>query len=456
MKFTKISCAVLSTAIMVGCFVGCGRGNTADANVTEVEIWSNFANSKTTFNRLVQEFNDTTGKEKGIKIIYEVKEGDLNKTLELAEASGKTPDIASSYSKSKATDGIILPLNDFEGADEFLKRYEHLHKTGWGSVDGKSYVVPFSSTTFGLIYNKDMFKAAGIVDENGEAKPPKTWAEVREYAKKLTNAENREYGIVFPMKWSSWVTSDIIDSSMPAVGTSGFDPITGKYDYTPFKPVFDTILGMKEDGSVYPGAESLDNDPARARFSEGGIGMKFGYSWDVGVFNDQFPAQIDWGVAELPVMNENEKYKQQLSFSGLFTIYNKATENKDRNKVFEVYKWLHSDEVMTELYLNGLHLPPVDGMLLEEGGDNLPKGWKEFANMVSISTMKAEPIPADVSNQPTITELFINKVWTGTMTTEECLDQYTKIMNDGMAKYLEINPDFDINSRIDPDWDIHR
>ncbi|UKI35907.1 MAG: extracellular solute-binding protein [Clostridiales bacterium] len=37
----------------------------------------------------------------------------------------------------------------------------------------KTYRLPVSVTTMGLIYNKDMFKSAGIVDEKGEAKAPR-------------------------------------------------------------------------------------------------------------------------------------------------------------------------------------------------------------------------------------------------------------------------------------------
>ncbi|UKI35906.1 MAG: hypothetical protein L6V93_17925 [Clostridiales bacterium] len=61
----------------------------------------------------------------------------------------------------------------------------------------------------------------------------------------------------------------------------------------------EAIMQIKSDGSYYPGAEGIDNDPARARFAEGNIGMKIGYSWDVGVLNDQFPCKNATGVLHL-------------------------------------------------------------------------------------------------------------------------------------------------------------
>ncbi|UKI36826.1 MAG: extracellular solute-binding protein [Clostridiales bacterium] len=37
-------------------------------------------------------------------------------------------------------------------------------------INGKTYSLPFSAATRGLVYNKDMFKAAGIVDEKRRGK----------------------------------------------------------------------------------------------------------------------------------------------------------------------------------------------------------------------------------------------------------------------------------------------
>lgn len=458
MKMRKILAAILAATLLAGLLAGCGGetgGETADG-VTEVTIWTNYSHSKSVMNRLVQEYNETEGKEKGIRIVYEVKEGDINDTLKMALAAGTQPDIGPGNNEANARDGIIVPLEEFEGGAELLAKYEEQFPT-YGMLDGKKYTIPYSAVMRGLVYNKEMFKAAGLVDENGEAKPPVTWDEVREYAKILTNPEKKEYGIVFPIKEGGfWITHDMLSPGFTSVGHDGYDPVTGKYDYMPYKPIFDTIMGIKEDKSYFPGAEGLANDPARARFSEGGIGMKFAFSWDVGVFNDQFPAKIDWGVAPYPVVDENEKYKQLQSVNGGTTIFKASTEKKDKNKIFEAYKWFHSDEVITELYLNCMEFPPMDGMLVKEGSGEMKTGWAEFAEFIPFSVAAPNKISTDTSGQPTIGDLFINKVWIGEMTTEECLEQYTKIMNDGIVKYQELNPDYDPSSCILKDWDVKR
>ena len=50
--------------------------------------------------------------------------------------------------------------------------------------NGKTYALPGNGMMVqGLIYNKDMFKAAGLVDENGEAKPPVTLKRIQRICK---------------------------------------------------------------------------------------------------------------------------------------------------------------------------------------------------------------------------------------------------------------------------------
>lgn len=60
-----------------------------------------------------------------------------------------------------------------------------------GTVGGQIYGLPWSVEAMSLVYNKDMFRAAGLDPEN----PPKTWAEMIDAAQKLTVDTNKD-GIV--------------------------------------------------------------------------------------------------------------------------------------------------------------------------------------------------------------------------------------------------------------------
>lgn len=435
--------------------VGCSGGKEASGDLTEIRMWTNKSHSQKVMKELVDEWNATTGKEKGIKFVYEVREGDIGKDVDVAMAAGNAPELFETSNRALALDGKLLALNDVEGGQEIVDKYEKAFTLGW-KIEDKVYSIPFSTSTRGLIYNKDMFREAGLVDENGEPTPPKTLDELVEYAKKLTDKDNNKYGIVFPLKWGTWFASDISSPTFSSTGNEGYNPVTGQYDYSGFKPMMEAIMQIKADGSYYPGAEGLDNDPARARFAEGNIGMKFGFSFDVGVLNDQFPAKCDWGVAEYPVVDVNNKYKQILSLNDGLVINKEAAEKVGIDKVMEVYKFYHSDEVMTALYQNGLELPVFAEQILDNKLLVDVKGWEDFGKMVEISTAKPRTMPVDVSGKEGIISLFINKVWSGEKTIDEILKEHTTNMNEGIKKYKEIHPETDMNQYIDKNWNASR
>src|SRR5207249_12220084 len=61
------------------------------------------------------------------------------------------------------------------------------------------YAVPISRSTPILYYNKQRFKAAGLDPQ----KPPRTWSELREAARKLTTDPVHSYGVAFTS--SAWL-----------------------------------------------------------------------------------------------------------------------------------------------------------------------------------------------------------------------------------------------------------
>ena len=97
-------------------------------------------------------------------------------------------------------DDAIVPFDTFvKTADDkawlggFYKAFMQNSQTG-----GKTWGIPFQRSTIVQYYNKDLFKAAGL-DPN---KAPGTWAELADYAKKLTvkdaSGKVTQYGVQIP------------------------------------------------------------------------------------------------------------------------------------------------------------------------------------------------------------------------------------------------------------------
>lgn len=76
---------------------------------------------------------------------------------------------------------------------------------------GKQYAVPLDVHPLGMYYNTKLFEKSGIVDENGKAKPPKTFAEFLDAAKRMTkdtNGDGRpdQWGFAFTWQRTNWLT----------------------------------------------------------------------------------------------------------------------------------------------------------------------------------------------------------------------------------------------------------
>lgn len=110
-------------------------------------------------------------------------------------SAGTATDIIGVY----ATEGTVV-IEKHLAADitDFVKNWElypYINKEVIAPFthEGRIFGVPAGGIGGGyvmtLFYNKDMFKKAGIVDENGEPKPPQTWEEFVAVAQKLTDRQ---------------------------------------------------------------------------------------------------------------------------------------------------------------------------------------------------------------------------------------------------------------------------
>ncbi len=448
----RIACC-LSAASLLAALCSC----TAEKDgIKKISVWSPDSHSKTVMNKIVSDWNESRGKELGVEIVYEIKENDIQQTVDMAYESEQAPDMFSSVQVEKhATANHIVALDDMEGGKEFLSKYDPESYLGSKfQYDGKTYTVPASVNTFGLVYNKDMFKKYGIVDENGEPTPPKTFKEMREYAKRMTNTAEKDYGIILPMKWGAFYSVDVGQLAQGSAGRITFDCTSGKYDFSIYKPIYEMYLGMKEDGSIFPGEEALDNDTARAYFAERNIGMKLAGSFDVGVYNTQFPAKCDWGVAPYPRENENDKYYYYLGTGGSYSISTTAREKASDDVLLEIYNLFVGPETAKKLYQEGMSIY-YDASVLEgitPGG--ALKGWSDFAALVNVSKPPYKDPGVILNGVQDAKDYFYQEVWTGKVTVDEAIEALNERYNKGMDEWFENNPDYKKEDYLNPDLNL--
>ncbi len=461
-KRGKLFAGVLAAMMMTSVFAGCGAAKKeAATEVTKVVWWRSNGHDKAFMQEKFNRFNETVGTEKGIELEYVTKEGDMEEMLNLAYTSGQAPDLFNTYQiEMRAQKDQIAPLEEIDGTEKLLEKFGGNALEIRHQYQGKTYTLPITSGTYGLIYNKQMFKDAGLVDENGEPKTPATWDEMVEYAKKLTNPDKKEYGIIFPGKWGGFYTTDINMASSAINGmTDAYDPRTGTFCYDAQITVMNAMIQMKRDGSCVPGTEGIDNDPARARFGQGGIGMKIAGSYDYGVLTEQFPAKIEWGVAPLPVEDAGAVAGMQYaSADGLCSINKASVDRIGADKIVAILDYFTSDEMLVELFQSGLSIPINYDLVKDvEIPDNM-ENWKTFASFVPFSKCPPLTVKSEMTGEKNISDLCIEMLseMASPEEVEKTFKDYEKKQNDGIAKYQELHPDYDPSPFIYPDWKLTR
>jgi sn-glycerol 3-phosphate transport system substrate-binding protein len=155
--------------------------------------------------RLAEEFN-ASQKEYKVVVAYKGSYADTMNAGIAAFRAGNAPHILQVFEVGTATmmaaKGAIKPVQDLmKDAGEAFDPKSYLPAvTGYYSTSkGEMLSFPFNSSSSVMWYNKDAFKKAGL----DAAKPPKTWPEVIDAAKKLKAAGYDKCG--FSTAWITWV-----------------------------------------------------------------------------------------------------------------------------------------------------------------------------------------------------------------------------------------------------------
>ncbi|TLS39402.1 ABC transporter substrate-binding protein [Pseudalkalibacillus caeni] len=211
----------------------------------------------------------------------------------------------------------------------------------WNAVTYKdeAYAVPFNTDTRLLFYNKDAFKEAGLDPD----KPPKTWKELEEYAKKLDKKNGDRYErIGFYPVWGSfgpgsWAINgdqgrNWIEDKEVLVNTEG------KVEALSWVRSWRERLG---DNTINEFKSQFGNKQANP-FISGKVAM---YA-DVATFYTQlrdYGKDVNFGVAPIPAKDEESKH---WSMGGGFVA--EVPKGADHpEEAFEFIKYLTGVEAQT-------------------------------------------------------------------------------------------------------------
>jgi ABC-type glycerol-3-phosphate transport system substrate-binding protein len=196
---------------------------------------------------------------------------DISDQLTIQALGGDTPDIMIMPFQQvpRFVDmGVVEPLDDYLAKDAGFKDGFYDYLLQMGTIDGVIYGLPQDIACNTLIYNKDMFAAAGLPDT-----PPQSYEEFVEYAQALTDTEKGVAGFglglaneagnqarLMSMYWASGAY--IVGADEKTIGMDAPEGIAAlqriidlstKYGVTTASPLelgYSTMLSMFQNGQI--------------------------------------------------------------------------------------------------------------------------------------------------------------------------------------------------------------
>ncbi len=379
----------LCLILMLAC-LALNAGLAEAPKMETITVWSDNAHEKELRVKQVEEFNNTIGKEKGIYIEYTVYGDSYSDSIKIAAQADEAPDMFradTKFMQDFVNAGYVVPLSSLPGGEELISRYDGLLAKQYHIFNDEVYTLPYNLTTYKFVVNADLFKAAGLeVPYEGW-----TWQDVREYAKKITEAgAGKSYGFGLSLK-ALWTISSYL--TMPCgtnAGHYGYDWNGAKFDFAALEPMVTELYNITQDGSVFPGFEGLDADGVRAQFAEGRIGIMGAASFDAAVYNEQFPAKCDWAVVPEPSFSkEGSPYKEFVQPTQLLVMGKKALEHPEKAMI--VYDYFYSDACAAQMYEQGLYVPIRQEAINMAAKQPDAKGFAEFADIKEKFVMQPMP-----------------------------------------------------------------
>jgi multiple sugar transport system substrate-binding protein len=280
----------------------------------------------------------------------------------------------------------IVPLTELPNFKDVLDSYDSYQVEGITKFDGVPYIIPFRQNVYGMAYNKDMMARIGF------SGPPKTWDEFEKACVAISKlGPGKTFGTAIPLKMGGFVEAYCMSSIIPSIGHFQFDVTTGRYKFADMDFYFDMFNRLREAKALFPGLESLDDDSARAQFSEGNIGFIFGGSYNVGVWYDQFPAKVNWDVAQYPVKDISSAYNGYSTLGGLIVVSQRCRTQGVLDKAGEVLRLLASDEMRKATFTTGKDIPTKTDLLKTAAPSDRPQ-WNSYAS-VNANFVVRPPYP---------------------------------------------------------------
>jgi multiple sugar transport system substrate-binding protein len=378
MKLLKIV-AFAATALSV-----LSTGALAQEKLT---MWSR-STSEAFMPTLIKAFNEKHKTQIELQI---VPSSEMVQKYATAAAGGSAPDFVSLdlvYSPAFAASGALEDLTDLAKSLPYFDQLSKAH-VGTGTYEGQIYALPMSADASVLLWNKKLFKQAGLDPEKG----PTNWQEILDAAGKVNALGGDIRGFYFPGACGGCNAFTF----MPLIWASGGDILVddGKRANIDSPQMHDAIDFYREIVSKGYIPESAKTDSGKnffGGFATDKVGISPIGAFAIGNLVKNYPT-VEFGVTYLP-----GKTGGKASFGGGDDfIVTAGRDNLDAAKEF--LEFVYSLEGQT-LLAKGGSLPTRSDIATEAVKD-LDERYQIATEAMKLGRTPVSPVYNDIFNSST-------------------------------------------------------
>jgi multiple sugar transport system substrate-binding protein len=308
-----------------------------------------------------------------------------------AAAGGSAPDFVSLdlvYAPAFAKSGVLEDLTDLAKG---LPYFEHLSKAhiGTGTYDGRIYALPMSADASVLLWNKKLFKQAGLDPEKG----PTSWSEIEAAAGKVNALGGDIRGFYFAGACGGCNAFTF----MPLIWASGGDILVdgGKratIDTPQMHDAIDFYRDLVAKGYVPESAKTDSGKNFFGGFATDKVGLSPIGAFAIGNLVKNYPT-VEFGVTFIP-----GKDGGKASFAGGDNfVVTAGRENLKAAKEF--LEFVYSIEGQTLLAKGGSL--PTRGDIAAEAVKSLDERYQVATEAMKIGRTPSSPVYNDIINSST-------------------------------------------------------
>lgn len=416
----KKALVVVVVVLLLGVGLVGSLSSSASAETLTIWVGGQAAQLGDSWNEAISRYEDDTGHDVeiqrfGFSAYYD--------KLTTALAGGSGPDLAfadlGGWVPTFAKRGWLTPMEEelqsWDGTDTI---WENL----WPTVtyEGERYGLPWYTDDRLLLYNKKMFRDAGLDPED----PPKHWEELAYAAKKLTDEGKRVYGYGV----SGTRTEHATLGYMIFLYGAGGQLLTDDYS----EAAFDSEAGLRalkfytdlaNKWEVSPKATSNNEDDYRDMMAQNRVAMAIGGPWSFPLIEKANP-DVEYAVSMHPYATEPASV-----LGGWALVIPKSSSKKEL--AWGLAKHLTSYETWMFWIEEEGGPMPVRKDVANDAPALQTENWQTVFDAYSDAVPRP-PIPEypEVSNQ---IRLMIQDVLLGNATPEEAISKAAEEVNDILA-----------------------